>query len=347
MTSFSSTRPSLTVDGRSRPDLQDALGSLVVNLPLSGMAHAELELTNVGLRPGGTSPDFVFQDIDLGAAVEIRVGDADSGETVFSGEVTGIEERYGDGAPRLYLLLQDKLHRLARSRRSRMYEDQSPNDILQSIASEAGLSADASVSSDTATYHQLNESDLAFLLRLTGRFDCALRLSGDVILARPEEQDPSPIALDAQDSALKVRILADLNHQPLQSRVLGFNAGAGEVVDASADSLRNPPAGATAANKLGELGWDGNEIVPQPFARTHGEAQAFAEGHFRRLARRFVSGDLQCLGEPSLRSGREIELTGVSSRLRGTYQVSHCVHRFDGSRGYETHIKVHRGGLEA
>ena len=180
MTSFSSTRPSLTVDGRSRPDLQDALGSLVVNLPLSGMGHAELELTNFGLPSGQTSPDFIFQDIDLGAEVEIRVGDAETGERVFSGEITGLEERYGsppparaverleerygDGAPRLYLLLQDKLHRLARNRRSRMYEDQSPDDILQTLASEAGLSCDASVSSDTATYHQLNESDLAFLL---------------------------------------------------------------------------------------------------------------------------------------------------------------------------------------
>lgn len=333
------------MDNNPRPELQDALGALVVNLPLTGMAHAELELTNWGLVEGATGPGFAFQDIPLGASIQIRMGDADNGANIFEGEITAIEERYGDGAPRLCLLLQDKLHRLARKRQSRVFEEQSPDDILNTVASDAGLQADVSVSSTAATYHQLNESDLAFLLRLCGQFDCSLRLEGEVIRARAEEQDVQPIELNAQDSALRVRLTADLNHQPLQSRVLGFNAAAGDSVDASADSLAAPPAGRTAADTLDELGWDGDEIVPQPFPRNRGEAQSFADSHFRRLARRFVSGELHCLGEPGLRSGREVELGGVSPRLCGTYQVSHCVHRFDSSRGFETHLKVCRGGL--
>lgn len=338
---FASTRPGLRVDGEDRADLRDALTAMLVNLPLNGMGHAELELSRVGREDGGADAGYLFQDLEPGARVEILVGES-SPQTLFDGEVTGIEERYGDGAPRLLLLLQDRLHRLARQRHSRAFEDQTPDQIVQAIAEQAGLDSDASVSSVSGTYHQLNESDLAFLFRLLGRFDIALRLEQGRLRARAEAADPQPVNLDAQDSALRVRLLADLNHQPTRTRVLGYNANTDEAVDGDADALASPPRGSTAADLLQELGWPGEETVPQPFARSSGEADDFARSHFQRQARRFVSGDIRCLGEPGLRSGRQVELSGVSPRLRGTYQVVHCVHRFDGSNGYETHLKVNR-----
>jgi hypothetical protein len=80
---------------------------------------------------------------------------------------------------------------------------------------------------------------------------------------------------------------------------------------------------------------------------SRGFADGFAKGHFNRLAKRFISGDIRCQGEPSLRSGREIELSGVSERMAGSYRVVHCVHRFDNASGYETHLKVNRAGWTA
>ena len=97
-----------------------------------------------------------------------------------------------------------------------------------------------------------------------------------------------------------------------------------------------------AAATLAQLGWPGEEVVPHPFARSQAEADAYAGAHFRRMAKRFVQGDIVCQGEPSLKSGRDIELSGVSPRLRGTYQIVHCSHRFDSQNGYETHLKVNK-----
>ena len=146
----------------------------------------------------------------------------------------------------------------------------------------------------------------------------------------------------AQDSALKVRLLVDLNHQPLASQAQGYNAGAAEAVEYSSDSLTPGPAGTTAAAALNDLGWPGEEIVPQPFARSNAEAQAYAAAHFRRQAKRFISGEIICQGEAQLNSGREIDLSGVAPRLAGIYQVVDCVHRFDNVSGFETHLKVNR-----
>ncbi|MDY6919736.1 MAG: phage late control D family protein [Pseudomonadota bacterium] len=338
---FINARPSFVIGGEERADLQEAITGMVINLPLTGCAHGELTLTNWGTPEGQQTPDFLFADIGLGSEVEIRMGDPQPA-TLFRGEVTAIEEQYGDGAPTLALLLQDRLHHLARARQNRSYEDQSPDDIVQAIASEAGLQADVQVSSITDTWHQLNESDLAFLLRLLGRFDIALRLEGNTLRARPEQPDPQPLALDAQDSALQVRLMVDLNHQPLSSTSQGYNLGTDAAVEHRSEALSPAPAGTGAADTLAQLGWPGEEVVPHPFPRSQGEADAYAGAHFHRQAKRFVQGELVCQGEPGLKSGREIELSGVSPRLRGTYQVVHCSHRFDNQSGFETHLKVNK-----
>jgi phage protein D len=240
--------------------------------------------------------------------------------------------------------MQDKLHRLARKRESRVFEDQTPDDIVQTIASDGGFTADANVSTVTATFHQINESDLAFLTRLAGYFGVTVRLEGDTLRVRPEEPDPEPVQLSPDDSALSVRLIADLNHQYKTTMVRGFNPAADEPVDREISALSSPPDGTTAYQTLDQLGWPGAEIAPQPFPTLAGAAAAFAQAHFDRAARRFVSGEIRCKGEPTLRSGREIELAGVSDRMAGVYQVAHCAHRFDNANGYETHIRVHRAG---
>lgn len=338
---FSSSRPSFSVDGNPRDDIKESLTDIVVNLPQNGMAHAELTLTNWGGRDGESSPGFLYEDLALGQRVQVEFGE-DNPQPVFDGEVTALEECYGDGAPQLVVLLQDKLHHLARKRRSRAFEELTPDDIVDEIARDVGLQSDVGISTTNTTFHQINESDLAFLYRLLGRFDVPLRLAGNTLRARAEEPDNEPVQLDAQDSALRVRLIADLNHQFASSQVLGYNVETDEANNATADALQPAPPGTTAAQLIQQLGWPGEEVVAQPFARSAGEANEYSKANFRRCAKRFVTGEIQCQGEPTLTSGREIELAGVSPRLSGKYQVVHCVHRYDSTQGYQTHLRVNR-----
>lgn len=340
---FVSTRPRFSLNGETRRDLEPALTAMLISLPLHGCGHGELHFTNWGTPEGGREPDFVLDEISLGSELEIRIGE-DAADTLFKGEITALEERYGEGAPGLVLLVQDRLHRLARSRHCRSFEDQSPDDLVQSIAAEAGLRSDVQLSGLNADWHQLNESDLAFLLRIAARFDIGVRLVDNRLRAKPEQPDPNPLPLSAQDSVLKARLIADLNHQSTQSTVNGYNLAEDTAAEHTSDRLDPAPGGATAAAALSDLSWTSTESVPQPFARSSAEAEAYASAHFRRQGKRFISGDLICRGEPSLTSGREIDLSGVSPRLRGIYQVVHCAHRFDNATGYETHLKVNKGG---
>ncbi|NMT64992.1 phage late control D family protein [Marinobacter orientalis] len=333
-------RPEIVVDGESRPDLAAQLGSLMIQLPWHGCASAELSVTNWGLTENGPQPSYLFGDIGMGA--HIRITHGESPVTLFDGEVTGIEEQYGKSAPTLTLLLQDRLHRLARRRQSLCYEDQSPDEVLQTLASESCLEADVAVSGITASWHQLNESDLAFALRLCQRFDIGLRMDQGALRAMAEDPDPEPIVLGPGNGALSIRTLADLNHQYQSSEVMGYNPDTAEAVDASEDEPGQPAPGKTARDTLSDLGWQSSDTLPHPLARSQSEAEAYATAGFRRQARRFLHGDITCMGESGLKPGREIRLEDVSPRLTGTWQVGLCRHVFDNRNGFRTHVKIHR-----
>lgn len=338
---FANARPTLRVAGAARTDLDEVLISAAVTLPLSGMACAEIQCVNWAQDPAAGGVDFAFLDIALGDRIELSMG-ADVSQPVFDGEITGIEERYGDGAPRIVFLAEDRLHHLARERRSRSFEDQSVDDIVHRLASDAGLNADLNVSTTRGTYHQINESDLAFLLRLASRFDVAPRLSGGRLRARPEQADTSPVTLDAQTNVQAMRLLADLNHQSRATSVHGYNAATDQDVSATVDSVAALAGGSTAGQILGVLGWPGQSVAPLPFPLTQSEADAVAAAHHRSRARRFIHGEVLCEGNPVLASGREVDLRGVSPRLTGKYRVVHCVHRFDPTEGYQTELRLNR-----
>lgn len=336
-----SVRPSLRVDGRSRPALGEAVLAARIHLPLAGMANAEVRLLNWGNDGSADAPDFRFQDLALGNRLEILLGETSS-DPVFDGQITAIEERYGEGAPQIVLLAEDALHRLARRRDSRAFEDMSLDDVIRQVARDAGLQADVNVSSASGTWYQHNESDLAFLLRLLGPHDVAPRLEDGQLRARDEEADREPISLNPGAGADSIRLIADLNHQPVEVAARGWNLAADSGAEGTSSRLAPAPRGETAAALAGRLGWEGDSLLPHPFPRSQAEAEALAGRGFRARAKRFVHGEIVCRGEPRLRSGREVELSGVSPRLTGRYRVVDCQHSFDSAHGYSTRLKVQR-----
>lgn len=334
---FIHARPRFQVAGEDQPAMAEAVKDVSIHQPLSGRAHAEIRLINWG-RSG---PDFLFQDLKHGDSVDIRIGENDQ-PALFSGDVTAIEERYGDGAPQLLLLLEDKLHKLARQRHSRSFEAQTLDDVLTTLAREASLNADIRVSAQTADWHQFNESNLAFMQRLLAPYDIAMRLQDNQLRIRAEEADSRPVRLSPQDGIEYLRIIADLNGQPASCRVSGWDLAQDDVADAQVDSLQPAPAGTEGSAVLRDLGWPGDGWLPQPFPRAQADADAWARAAFRQRAKAFLSGEAVCTGNPALRVGRELELYDVSERLRGRYQIVHCHHRFDSAKGFRSFLNLNR-----
>lgn len=334
-------RPRIRLQNEFVPELNSALLDMRINQPLSGMANAEVRFVNWCSNSADGEADFAFQAIEHGNRLEILAGDSDA-DPLFSGEITAIEERYGDGAPQLVLLAEDLLHHLARVRHNRVFENMSLDDVITSLVRDLGLQTDIQVSQLHSTWHQMNESNLAFIERLLGPYDIGLRIDSGIVRAKAEEADADPVTLRPQNNIQHLRINADLNHQPLSAEVKGFDLAS----DAESNSENNDFSSAgdrRARDVLQDLSWGQTEIFPQPFARTQMEADSWAKGRFHQQAKRFLCGDISCSGIADMRVGREVELQGVSRRLHGKYQVVDCLHCFDAQRGFVTHMKVQRG----
>jgi phage protein D len=337
---YVSPRPAITINGTANTDMANSLLDIAVRAPEAGMASAELRLVNWGTQPSGPA-SFLFNKVALGDKIEIAMGLATQ-KTVFQGEITAIEERYGDGVPQIVLLAEDALHRLARHRVSRAFPQTSPNSIASQLAGDAKLQADAKLSDTPGDYHQLNESDLHFLRRLAARYGVRPRLAAGKLVCRKREALPTPVTLDAGDTLKRLRVIADLTHQPLAATVGGQDLTAGTAIPATGSALMVPATGPTAASLLRTLGWDGNETFALPAPATQAEATDYAAAAFDAKARRFLHGDLVCGGNPDVTVGGAVSLTGVSPRLAGIYGVVACAHLFDESAGYQTYARIER-----
>ncbi len=341
--SFLATAPHIAWKGADDPRFTTALQSVTVTQSADGLDHAELALVNWGERDGG-EPDYVFQDLKLGDEISVEMG-GDPRAVVFRGHLTALEERHGyDGPPLLILLAENAAHKLARIRKSRAFADQSIDDIVGTLAQEAGLQTDVQVSSATGTWHQLNESNLAFIRRLVQPFHLPIRVVDNRTLRiRPHQPASQPIEMDTRRQAMRVRMSADLNHQYRTLRTAGYNLATAEAVDASATALSPPPSGSTAASTLADLGWESEANQPQPFISTQTLADDYAKAGFNHRGGGFIKGDISCEGRPDFAVDGEIKLSGVTPRLEGVYAISRCIHRFDTRNGYGCFLSVARG----
>ncbi len=334
---FTAARPWCRIDGSLRADVQTAVLACTAGGRIGEPAHAEVRLLNWGGR-GGADAGFLFDSLQPGQTLTLGFGD----DEVFTGDITAVEERYGGGAPQIVLLAEDALHRLARSRHSRSFEALSPAALLTQLAAAARLQADCNVDAPVATWHQLNESDLALLCRVLGRYDIEPWLDGTKLVARRPEAPTGTLALNAMDSA-ELRLIADLAQQPTAVEVRGYDLASGSEVRGSAHTLQPPPGAVTAAARLAALGWPGAEVFPQPAAGSQTDADGLAAAAFGRRAGAWVHGDMRLRGNPKLRRGGYVELSGVSKRFAGRYRMTGVWQSFDLTEGFRTRLKLERG----
>jgi uncharacterized protein len=189
---------------------------------------------------------------------------------------------------------------------------------------------------------QLNERDLAFLRRLLARYDGDLQVVGDELHVSPRDNvSRGTVRLELNGQLKRVRALADLSHQVTKVTVTGWDAAQGSRVNASSRGASSGPgSGSTGAQLLNQAIGDRFEHVGHVAVATTAEAQAVADAVFDRRARRFVSLEGTTEGNPSVRVGTHLELSGLGARFDNTYYVVSATHMFDLSTGYETHFEA-------
>jgi phage protein D len=334
--------PTVQVDGQ----LNDKVSAQLLGMKMceheAGMSDLELRFSNFGSFAGGVG-DQVFEDgtiLKLGAALIVYAGQVTSPTEIFRGKITALEAIFpSDGPPELMVLAEDALQAARMNRRTKNWDNTSLSAIVQQVASGLSLTPvttglDATIGNE----QQLNESDLHFLRRLLARYDADLQVVAAELHATPRSQaQRNTIQLDMNSQLHEVRVMADLAHQVTQITATGWDFKQGQTISVTSQTTTLGPGSGQAGTYWLPQAWGSrSEQLAQYAAVDQPDAQALVDAEFAQRSRRFVVARGVAEGNPMLRVGTYLTLTGLGPRFSNTYYTTAAVHRFDTEKGYAT-----------
>lgn len=341
-----SSRPTIRIDEQ---DFERA-GQLLIGMEMheqeGGLSALQLRFSNVASDTGGGA-NFAFEDeeeLKLGSSICVYAGDADAPSEIFRGIVSGLEAEFpAQEPPEILVLAEDPLQQARLTRRSKTYTDTSIDDLAAEIASGLSLQPVISGFSDiVSTWVQLNESDLAFLRRILRRYDGDLQVVSDELHVSPRKDvQRGEFELELFSQLHSVKFIADLSDQVSEVTVSGWDSARGQSVSATSRGVNHGPGeGRDGAQILSDTLGERSEHIGHILVADDDEAQKLADTVFDQHARRFVCAHGRAEGNPGLRVGSHLRLSGVSARFENTYYVVAARHTYDTSRGYQTSFKA-------
>src|SRR5437868_61966 len=181
-----SARPTLRIDGQQNDRIDAQTIEMTMREQLGGLSSLEVKLLDSVSQQDGTEA-FGFGDgaaLKLGAELKLYAGVTSTPQEIFRGRISALEVDVGlEGPPSFAVLAEDALQKARKNRVRATYEDSSPADVVRTVAGRLGLAVQVADGLDTpsATWVQMNESDLAFLRRLLDRFDADMQMVGDTL----------------------------------------------------------------------------------------------------------------------------------------------------------------------
>lgn len=341
-----SARPIVRVDRMEH----DKVSELVIGMEMTeregGLSALELRLSNIASDPQGEA-DFAFEDdtlVRLGANITIQAGDEEAPQEIFRGVVTGLEADFREGdPPELVVLAEDAFQQARMARRTKVHENVTIADLASNLAGQLGLRPVVTgFSEPIGVRMQLNESDLAFLRRLLARYDGDLQVVGNELHVSPRgDIQRDSLTLEMHGQLRRARVVADLAHQATQVTVTGWDPVQGQRVTATSRGANlGPGRGRTGAQVLQSATGDRSEQVGHLAVVTDTEAQALADAVFDHHARRFVCVEATAEGNPGLRVGSHVTLSGLGPRFDNTYYITRACHKWNVEGGYETDFEA-------
>jgi phage protein D len=305
------------------------------------LALPDLCTFTVGFDTGAPEqpPAIDRHPFDIGTALEIRLGATDemAVKSVFKGEIVTLEPMFSAGGAELTVRAFDRAHRLNRSRKVRMWQNQTASDIVKSICDESKLDAKTDSSGDAFEFmQQNNETDLDFIWRLAHRIGFEFIVDDETAHFRAVDSGSSPIEVEWPREVFSFRPRLTAVQQVKEVNVRAFDPKTKDVFSSTAGSpkqtAQNGISRDTVANAFGDSTF---QIVTEP-AHTADEAKALAQALLDRLANAYVTAEGSALGEPRIRAGTSIKVKGVGSKFSGTYRVASTNHVLSGGSSYIT-----------
>ena len=290
----------------------------------------------------------------IGTEIKVRVAQngPDGNSALFAGEVTSLEREDIAGSLHTRVRALDGAARLMHGTRVAAYVDSTVADVVRKVAQGAGLSIGTLEASGGALPHiaQDNVSDWVFLSRLARMTGSTFTVTGKRLDFGPPtaaREAPAattaradPVVIQHGANAQYVRAVVTAAEQVATVSVRGWDVAAKQPVVSHADAkTRSAQLGAVTPAALAK------KVGSREFLETTGEGRAASQDKLAasladRLAGGFAEVEAVVLGNPAIRCGVAVTLTGFGAPFDGRYTVSETVHDFSSESGYATTATV-------
>jgi uncharacterized protein involved in type VI secretion and phage assembly len=278
------------------------------------------------------------QPFEIGKQIEVRLGarEKKAPETLFKGDVVSLEPVFGAGGCSLTVNAYDRAHLLNRSRKVRVFQNQTATDIVKKVVQENGLQCEGEASGAPYEFMQQdNETDWDFIWRLAER--CGFEFvvedtkayfrkpghGGMVDLEWPKTLASFRPRMTAVQQVSTVSVYA---HDPTTKRAIEVEASAPEQI-AQIGIERATVAGAFAEAKV--------HVATEP-VKSMDEGQDLAQALLDKLANGYIAAEGAGPGNPRIKAGVMVNVNGVGSSFSGIYRVATSTHVLRGGSSYVT-----------
>jgi len=267
---------------------------------------------------------------------------------VIDGEITAIETELNEKSQAPIIIRgYDISHRLHRGRYNRSFQNMTDNDIVTQLIVEAGISA-GTVSATTIVHEyvfQENQTNMEFLRERAARNGFELYVQDAKLNFRKPTQDQELTLTWLEDiHNFRVRVTSTEQVSSVEVRGWDYTQKQAIVSTASTGAVITTTQVGTGAQASTKFSSQPKMIVVDQPVFSINEAQKIAQSLCDELGGEFVHADAKGEGNPKIRPGRVVKMTGIGI-YSGSYYVSETRHSFQAGT-YTTHFSVRslRGG---
>ncbi|HVZ42083.1 MAG TPA: type VI secretion system tip protein VgrG [Candidatus Kapabacteria bacterium] len=320
------------------------LGAYVTK-PINRIAAARL----VYYDGVASKSDFPLSNDDMfkpGAEIEILAGSGDNPESIFKGIVVRQSLKVRDASgPQLIVECRHKAVKLTDGRKDAYYFDKTDSDIIGSLLSNAGVSAD--VESTSVTHKQQVQyrcTDWDFLLTRAEANGRIVLTNDDKVAVKAPSFSGSPVCtLLYGATIIEMDMEMDARGQYSAVKSYTWDASQQSVQEKeAADPGVTTPGNITSDDLADVVGLDHFELDHATI--TVEEAQAWADAAWLKSRMNKVTGRIKCEGIASVNPGDIVKLDGVGDRFNGNAFVTGVRQDLDLVQGWKTHIQFGNTG---
>lgn len=290
---------------------------------------------------------------NVGNKITIKIGYGSDLHTIVMGSVKSLEPSFFSGeTPTFTVGGQDLSYDfIKRKSPERTFVDKAYSDIAQTIADEAGLLpvVDETNKYDPFIRKDNDESYFAFLERLAKKVDYQFKMDGQTLyFVKPEDDKKEILTLELGKDIISFRPTFSTTRLCTEVEVRGHNPrdpNTPIVGSAKAGSERSQEPGKKtgsqiASERVGTI----KKVITDEIVRSVDHANAIALAKLNEANDSLVTGDVECIGIPEVRTGVNIRLTKMGARFSGKYYVKSTTHTVNNS-GYSVKFAVKRNAI--